>query len=139
MLMIITTVITTFADIALTFQEIESQAASVQQSSNRGLTESLSRCTMFVMIKHDDNDGNDDNDDCVRNIPLLRFHQLRKQSDLVLIRSVQVLIVILMKVILRGRYKMPLYQFRPNRGEMYHKISTSASVVKNTTSVIFSF
>jgi len=47
-------------DIALTFQEIESQAASVQQSSNRGLTESLSR-----------------------------FHQLRKQSDLVLIRSVQ--------------------------------------------------
>ena len=49
MLMIITTVITTFADIALTFQEIESQAASVQQSSNRGLTESLSRCTMFVI------------------------------------------------------------------------------------------
>ena len=50
MLMIITTVITTFADIALTFQEIESQAASVQQSSNRGLTESLSRCTMFLMM-----------------------------------------------------------------------------------------
>ena len=73
----------------------------------------------------DDNDDNDDNDDCVRNFPTLRFHQLRKQSDLVLIRSVQVLIVILMKVILRGRYKMPLYQFRPNRGEMYHKISIS--------------
>ena len=50
MLMIITTVITTFADIALTFQEIESQAASVQQSSNRGLTESLSRCSMIMMI-----------------------------------------------------------------------------------------
>ena len=50
MLMIITTVITTFADIALTFQEIESQAASVQQSSNRGLTESLSRCPMFLMM-----------------------------------------------------------------------------------------
>jgi len=47
-------------DIALTFQEIESQAASVQHTSNRGLTESLSR-----------------------------FQQLRKQSDLVLIRSVQ--------------------------------------------------
>ena len=112
MLMIKPRVITTFADIALTFQEIESQAASVQQSSNRGLTESLSRCTMFVMIKHDDNDdndGNDDNHDCVRNIPLLRFHQLRKQSDLVLIRSVQVLIVILIKVILRGRFKIPLY------------------------------
>merc|ERR1712055_543972 len=30
-------------DIALTFQEIESQAASVQHPSNRGLTESLSR------------------------------------------------------------------------------------------------
>ena len=50
MLMIKPTVITTFADIALTFQEIESQAASVQQSSNRGLTESLSRCTMFLMM-----------------------------------------------------------------------------------------
>ena len=46
---------------------------------------------------NDDNDENDDNDDCVRNFPTLRFHQLRKQSDLVLIRSVQVLIVILMK------------------------------------------
>ena len=112
MLMIKPTVITTFADIALTFQEIESQAASVQQSSNRGLTESLSRCTTFVMIKHDDNDdndGNDENHDCVRNTPFLRFHQLRKQSDLVLIRSVQVLIVVLIKVILRGRFKIPLY------------------------------
>ena len=57
----------------------------------------------------DDNNYNDDNDDCVRNFPTLRFHQLRKQSDLVLIRSVQVLIVILIKVILRGRFKIPLY------------------------------
>ena len=107
MLMIITTVITTFADIALTFQEIESQAASVQQSSNRGLTESLSRCTLHNVC----NDHYD-----VRNFPILRFHQLRKQSDLVLIRSVQVFISIQMKMILRGRYEMLLTQFRPNRG-----------------------
>ena len=56
-----------------------------------------------------DHDDDDDNDDCMRNRLLLRFHQLRKQSDLVLIRSVQVFISIQMKMILRGRYEMLLY------------------------------
>ena len=68
-----------------------------------------------VCNDHYDHD-NDDNDDFVRNFPILRFHQLRKQSDLVLIRSVQVFISIQMKMILRGRYEMLLTQFRPNRG-----------------------